>query len=244
MTVSSVTSPWKSPGSNGGSEGMGESGRYPNIRSPSRPRLHLACVQARQGVDFAIAESGQDYRPGSEQDFERLYRRSYNRVLGTLTGILGDRAAAEDCVHDAFERAYRSWSGWRGDAPAEAWLHRIAINVAISHQRYSRLREAGKVIRRLGRPPPPPDPASLAERSDLIKALRNLPAKQAAAIVLRHHHGYTNREIAAALEVPERTVASRLASAKERLRSMLGEAAIEKAGSDAGTLAHNSVPSD
>ena len=39
--------------------------------------------------------------------------------------------------------------------------------------------------------------------------------------MLRHYHGYTNRAIAQALGIPERTVASRLAVAKERLRVML-----------------------
>jgi RNA polymerase sigma-70 factor (ECF subfamily) len=138
-------------------------------------------------------------------------------------------------------RAYQSWSSWRGDAPAEAWVHRIAINTAISHQRYTRMREIGQVMRRLGRPAPPPDPASLAERSELIKALGKLPAKQAAAIVLRHHHGYTNREIAAALGIPERTVASRLAAAKVRLREALGDWAPRV---DLGTLQSDGVPSD
>jgi RNA polymerase sigma-70 factor, ECF subfamily len=181
------------------------------------------------------------YQPGSEADFERLYRGTYNRVLGTLVAVLGDRAAAEDCVQEAFVRAYRSWKSWRGDAPAEAWLHRIAINTAISHQRYARMREVGQVIRRLGRPAPPPDPSSVAERSDLIRALRRLPPKQAAAIVLRHHHGYTNREIGAALGVPERTVASRLAAAKVRLRQELGD----RDPADAlGTLQEDGVPSD
>ena len=52
-------------------------------------------------------------------------------------------------------------------------------------------------------------------------ALRKLPPKQSAAIVLRHVHGYTNREIGAALGIPERTVASRLAAAKEKLRNEL-----------------------
>ncbi len=35
-----------------------------------------------------------DYTPGSVEDFDRLYRSSHNRVLYTLYGILGDRAAA------------------------------------------------------------------------------------------------------------------------------------------------------
>jgi RNA polymerase sigma-70 factor, ECF subfamily len=169
-------------------------------------------------------------------------------VLGTLIGILGERAAAEDCVQDAFVRAYRSWSSWRGDAPAEAWLHRIAINAAISYQRYERMREVGQVLRRLGRPAPPLDPATLVERSDLFQALRKLPPKQAAAIVLRHHHGYTNREIAAALDIPERTVASRLAGAKERLRKVLVYERPDDSQIEAqialGTLSEDSVPSD
>jgi RNA polymerase sigma-70 factor, ECF subfamily len=185
-----------------------------------------------------------EYEPGSEKDFERLYRSSYNRVLGTLIGILGDRAAAEDCLQDAFVRAYRSWSSWRGDAPAEAWLHRIAINTAISHQRYERMREVGQVIRRLGRPEPPPDPASLVERSELVKALRKLPPKQAAAIVLRHHHGYTNREIAAALDIPERTVASRLAAAKDHLRKAMSYERTPESQIELGTFTEDNVPSD
>ena len=147
-------------------------------------------------------------------------------------------------MHDAFERAYRSWSSWRGDAPAEAWLHRIAINTAISYQRYVRMREVGQVIRRLGRPAPTPDPGSLAERSDLINALRRLPPKQAAAIVLRHHHGYTNREIAAALDIPERTVASRLAAAKKRLREILTQKSGLAVDFSLGTYEEDSVPSD
>jgi RNA polymerase sigma-70 factor (ECF subfamily) len=137
--------------------------------------------------------------------------------------MLGDRAAAEDCTQEAFVRAFKSWRSWRPEAPAEAWVHRIAINVAVSYWRRQRLREAGEIVRRLGQPAQPPSPAVLAERSDLVRALRKLPAKQAAALVLRHFHGYTNREIAASLGVPERTVASRLASAKAHLQAVLGE---------------------
>ena len=47
-------------------------------------------------------------------------------------------------------------------------------------------------------------------------------AKQAAALVLRHYHGYSNREIAAALGVPDQTVASRLAAARKELQAVLG----------------------
>jgi RNA polymerase sigma factor (sigma-70 family) len=52
--------------------------------------------------------------------------------------------------------------------------------------------------------------------------MRKLPTKQAAALVLRHYHGYTNREIATALAVPEQTIASRLSAARRQLQATLG----------------------
>ena len=162
-----------------------------------------------------------NYQAGNEADFERLYQTSYGRILGTLTAMLGDRSAAEDCAQDAFERAYKKWATWQPLAPAEAWVHRIAINAAVSYKRKMRLRQVDEVIRRIGRPGSAPDPQVIVESNDLVDALAKLPPKQAAAIVLRHYHGYTNRAIAEALGIPERTVASRLSIAKQRLRVML-----------------------
>jgi len=66
----------------------------------------------------------------------------------------------------------------------------------------------------------------------------------AAAIVLRHHHGYTNREIAVALDIPERTVASRLAAAKKHLRLLLGREAVGAPGMELGTFPQDGVPLD
>ena len=177
------------------------------------------------------------YRPGSSEDFDRLYRDTYSRLLGTLTGILRDRAAAEDCVQEAYVRAFRHWNEWKPEAPAEAWLHRIALNVAFGERKRQRLREIGEVIRRFGLPRQQHDPAG-SDELDLLVALRRLPLEQAAAIILRHLHGYTNREIGIALGVPERTVASRLAAAKRRLRDELGPGFLAVGG---GSLARSGV---
>ena len=162
------------------------------------------------------------YQPGSEVDFERLYRNTYRRIFGTLITLVRDRATAEDCAQETFEKAYRSWAAWKPDAPVEAWLHRIAINVAISDRRHQRIRQAGELIRRLGRPEAGPDPSAVAERSVLVDAMKKLPTRQAAALVLRHFHGYSNREIASALGIPESTVASRLVAARRQLQAVLG----------------------
>ncbi len=100
--------------------------------------------------------------------------------------------------------------------------------MAISDRRRYRLRQAGELVRRLGRPSSPPDPSTLVEQSALLQSLRKLPTKQAAALVLRHYHGYTNREIAASLGVPEATVASGLAKGRERLQATMTYSRKEK----------------
>jgi len=165
--------------------------------------------------------SEEAYRPGDKADFDRLYRAAYPHVYRTLSAILADPQAAEDCAQDAFVQAFRAWSRWRPEAPAEAWVHRIAVNRAISYRRSAKLRAVGEVLRRLGRPGPGADPADEAIKPSLVAALRSIPPKPAAAIVLRHYHGYNNREIAAALGVSERTVGTRLRQAGEMLRAKL-----------------------
>jgi RNA polymerase sigma-70 factor (ECF subfamily) len=187
-------------------------------------------------VEAETSPAERSYRPGVKEDFDRLYQSTYRRIFATLMLILRNPAAAEDATQEAYLRAFRAWAGWKQDAPAEAWMYRIALNVAFTHRRRERLHEIGEVLRRLGRPKEP-DPSELGQ-TDLIREVRSLPAKQAAAIVLRHLHGFTNREIAAALNVPERTVASRLAAAKKRLRSRLGD----QAKIDMGTSATSTVP--
>ncbi len=171
------------------------------------------------------------------EQFDRLYEATYPRIFRTVISILGDAAAAEDCTQDAFLKAFKARGTWLREAPAEAWLHRIAINTAISHRRRRRLHEVGELIRRLGRPEED-DPTERALDGDLLRELHRLPPKQAAAIVLRHLHGYSNREIATALGVPESTVATRLMTAKRTLRARLGSAS--RAISD--TSGHLSVP--
>ncbi|TMD17561.1 MAG: sigma-70 family RNA polymerase sigma factor [Chloroflexi bacterium] len=189
-------------------------------------------VDDRHGRPEA-AVTAASYRPGVKADFDRLYRTTYQRIFATLMIILRNPAAAEDAAQEAYLRAFRAWKRWKQDAPAEAWMYRIALNVAFTRRRRERLHEVGEVLRRFGRPRDP-DPTE-ATQPDLVRELRALPAKQGAVIVLRHLHGFTNREIATALNVPERTVASRLAAAKARLRSRLGDRSKAELG--------NSLPS-
>ncbi|HEV2967452.1 MAG TPA: RNA polymerase sigma factor [Candidatus Dormibacteraeota bacterium] len=168
-------------------------------------------------VDGTRERSTFSYQPGNQADFARLYTQSYNKILGNLTVVLSDRSAAEDCAQDAFERAFKKWPTWAPIAPPEAWVHRIAVNAAVSYQRSQRIRQVDEVIRRIGLPVE----MNHQDDGELAAALAKIPARQAQAVVLRHYHGYSNRKIAQALGIPEGTVASRVRGARARLRTML-----------------------
>ncbi len=165
---------------------------------------------------------GREYRPGDRDDFDRLYRENYPRLLRTLYAITGDAGGAEDCVQETFVKAWRAWPRFRPDRAPEAWLHQIAVNTAISYRRRAKLRSTGEILRRLGRPAAGNDPADVASRPQIMKALATLPPRVAADFVLRHYHGYNNREIARLEGVSERTVGTRLAQARAELARRLG----------------------
>ena len=162
------------------------------------------------------------FRPGDREDFDQLYRENYSRLLRTLYAITGDASAAEDCVQEAFVKAWRAWPKFRPEAAPEAWLHQIAVNTAISYRRRSRLRTVGEILRRIGRPVAGEDPAHAATQAEIVRAISSLPPRVAADFVLRYHHGYNNREIARLEGVSERTVGARLAQARDELARRLG----------------------
>ncbi len=162
------------------------------------------------------------YRPGDRDDFDRLYRNTYSRLLRVMYAITGDAAAAEDCLQEAFMNAFKAWPRYQPDKAAEGWMHQIAVNTAISYRRRAKLRTIGELLRRLGRPGAAADASDAAGRSDLVRALSALPPKVAADFVLRYHHGFTNREIARLEGVSERMVGVRLNRAREELARVLG----------------------
>jgi RNA polymerase sigma-70 factor (ECF subfamily) len=159
-----------------------------------------------------------ELRPGSREDFDRLYLACHARLVRTLTGVLGDPAAAEDCAQDAFVRAWKAWPRWRPEAPVEAWLYRIALNVAFSYRRRQKLHELAERALRLGGTVRDP------QGGDRLRdVLAKLPAKEAAAVMLRHYHGYSRAEVAQMLGLTERAVSMRLARARTILIRELGD---------------------
>ena len=74
-------------------------------------------------------------RPPAGPDLDAVFRRHADRMWSVALRILGDPAEAEDAVQEAFLAALRS-PGFRGDAAAGTWLHRILVNTCSGGPRH------------------------------------------------------------------------------------------------------------
>ncbi|MEP7104759.1 MAG: RNA polymerase sigma factor [Chloroflexota bacterium] len=153
--------------------------------------------------------------------FRELYEREYLAVFRSVRAIVLDPSAAEDLTQEAFVKAYRARHGYKPTAPAGAWLHRIAVNTAISHLRRQKLAKLLPV--RLYTPAYSNEYERADARSVVELALADLSPKLRAVVALHYYQGFTRDEIAAALGIPSGTVASRLAKAVATMRRRLGD---------------------
>jgi RNA polymerase sigma-70 factor (ECF subfamily) len=158
--------------------------------------------------------------------FRRLLDGSLDDAYRRAAVVLANRIEAEDAVHDAAERAWRSWGSLRDTQQFEAWFARILLNVCRDRLR-SRRRVAVVEVR--GEPPETEDVASTAafrgvdDRARVLDALADLSADERIAIVLRYEADLTVPEIARLIGAREGTIKARLHRALGRLRVRLGE---------------------
>jgi RNA polymerase sigma-70 factor (ECF subfamily) len=150
-------------------------------------------------------------------DFEAFYAATYQRLVGQLLVVTGSLPDAEDVVQEAFVRACGRWSYVRDYQVPEAWVRRVALNLAASGLRRARRRAA--LLVRLG--PAAEVPALSVEAVALTRTLRRLPLRGRQALVLHHVVGLSVQEIARELGVPVGTVTARLSRARAILARLL-----------------------
>jgi RNA polymerase sigma-70 factor, ECF subfamily len=152
-------------------------------------------------------------------DFDAFYAATYARLVGQLYAVTGDLADAEDAVQEAFARAVVRWPRIRGYDLPEAWVRRVAVNLA--RQGLRRTRRRLHLLVRLA--PPPPEPGPSVDGLALAAALRALPRAQRQVLALHHAAGLSVREVAELLGVPVGTAKARLARGRAALAALLAE---------------------
>ncbi len=175
-------------------------------------------------------------RSGDRNAFRFIVQRCNQRVYRVVRGVISDEAEAEDVMQDAYMLAYRKLDGFRGESSLASWVARIALNEA-----YGRLRRQRETVEidkmdsdtAISNVVPFPgmaegeDPFRNAERQQLRRwleaAIDALPEGFRLVYLLRDVEGCSVEETAAALELREETVKTRLHRARKQLRSVLEE---------------------
>jgi RNA polymerase sigma-70 factor, ECF subfamily len=153
-------------------------------------------------------------------DFEAFYLASYPRLVGQLTALTGSLEDAEDAVQEAFARASTRWGRLRAYDSPEAWVRRVAINLATSGLRRARRRLAA--LARLGEPAA--EAAQRVDRLAIEAGMRRLPLRFRQVLVLYYGADLSVEQVAEQLRLPAGTVKSRLARARAALGAYLDEA--------------------
>jgi len=146
--------------------------------------------------------------------------RHHLRVVAVVAGLVGDRHVAEDLAQEAFLRLHLHWDRVQHLANPEAWLYRVASNLANSWWR-RRFAE-----RRANRRHGPGATASYEpDHADVLAvraAVAALPTRQRTVVVLRYFGGCSVAEAAEAMRCREGTVKSLTHRATHALRTSLG----------------------
>lgn len=162
---------------------------------------------------------------GDPEAIGEIYDEHHGALCSFATRLLGDDHAAEDLVQDVFVALPALIEKLRPEASLRSFLLGIAANRARHHLRARSRRR--KFAERLGFEPVArvEDPERLRERRGLAEALARaldeLPVDQRVTFVLKEIEGYSCRDAAEILGIPEATVRTRVFHARQRLRSSL-----------------------
>lgn len=160
-----------------------------------------------------------DTRGTEFDDFVRARSTTLLRVAYLLTG---DRHAAEDLLQEVLEQLYVRWRRVR--TTPEAYARRALVNRAANRWR----RRARRPERALGDLDPAQRDHSdgVALREAVVAALRALPPRQRAVVVLRYLEDLPVAEVAAALDCSEGAVKSNTSRGLARLRGVFAESSL------------------
>lgn len=166
--------------------------------------------------------------------FDTLVELYSARVYGLIYRLLGQRELAEDLTQETFLRVVRTIESYEHDGRFEAWLFRIAANLARDHARKRKRRgsmssldagdpdEPGAALPDMNAAPSGAEALIQAEREAALQAaLDRLSPADREIVMLRHFAELSFREIADLLKIPLGTALARAHRALGKLKNEL-----------------------
>ncbi len=165
---------------------------------------------------------------GDLRAFDLLVLKYQGRIGALVSRYIADAGEVEDVTQEAFIKAYRALSKFRGDSAFYTWLYRIAANAAKNHLVAKGRRpgadatiEDAEVFDDGGLVSETSSPEAMAMGDELAavveQALQSLPEELRAALTLRELEGLSYDDIAEVLGCPVGTVRSRIFRAREAI---------------------------
>ncbi len=181
-------------------------------------------------VELSEASLVRRARSGELEAMRQLYELHASRVFTVVRRLAADDEMAADLAQDAWCNAFQKIREFRGEAAFGTWVHRIAVNTALTQLRQRARRrdlEQGFDGRStLGNPDRQPASAAV-ERVTVQRALDMLPHGYRSVLWLHDVEGFTHEEIGARLGIAVGTSKSQLSKARARLRALVMESRTE-----------------
>ncbi|WP_372733878.1 RNA polymerase sigma factor [Nocardioides sp.] len=155
-----------------------------------------------------------------EREFDEFYLASQRRVTAQVYAMIGNRDEAEECVQEAYVRAWAHRRKLDQAEHPEAWVRTTAYRLAVSRWRRTMRgrRPADRAVGAATQAAPPTE-AHVA----LVAALKKLPESQRQALVLHHIADLPVHEVARETGAPEGTVKARLSRGRAALAVLLAD---------------------
>jgi len=163
----------------------------------------------------------EDIRAGNRRAFGMLMDRYEKRLYNAAYRVVNDPEDAADATQNAFVKAYQNLDRFDTSRRFFSWIYRILLNESLNilnhRKRFDDLHDNLALTTKN-----PEQSYSDTETGRLLQsALMDLSAEHRVVIVLRHYQGLSYREIGEVVGVPEKTVKSRLFSARRHLKEIL-----------------------
>ena len=165
-------------------------------------------------------------RNGDPQAFGALVKEYEKPVFNVVFRMLHDYEEARDVTQTVFMKAYEHLGSFDESRKFFSWIYRIAINESTNAVAVLRPGQ-GLASHVVGNDDPERDARCAQLRHNLENALMMLSTNHRSVVILKHLLGFSYQEIGEILELPEKTVKSRLYDARERLRGLLDRDALQ-----------------